>query len=131
MNINRISGLASVLALITVCQGCASGPRFSGPVNLMSTSDIDIRNATARQKPDGILITGDVRRTNGYAGTFPGHLHVTGRDAAGSVVAVTDVNWGEFMNRRFRLAYYKTLLKVRKTSSIASIEVEVRASRLP
>lgn len=131
MNINRVTGLASVLALITVCQGCTSGPRFPGAVHLMSSSDVEIEGATARQHPDGILIAGDVRRTNGHAGTFPGHLHVTGRDAAGHVVAVTDVNWGEFMNRRFRLAYYKALLKVGNPSSIASIEVKVLANRLP
>ncbi|MBA3896847.1 MAG: hypothetical protein H0X36_06875 [Sphingomonadaceae bacterium] len=131
MNIKRVKSLASVLALITACQGCASGPRFPGAVHLVSSADIEIESATARQNLGGIRIAGDVRRTNGYAGTFPGHLHVTGRDAAGHVVAVTDVNWGEFMNRRFRLAYYKAFLEVGKPSSVASIDVEVLANRLP
>lgn len=104
--------------------GCASGPRFTGPIKLTSNSEIAIVRATARQKPDGVLVGGDVRRPNGYAGVVPGHLHVVGRDGSGNVVASTDAPWGEFSNRRFRLAYFKAFLQAANPSAITTISIE-------
>lgn len=92
---------------------------------MASNTEIAVVRATARQKPEGILVAGDVRRTNGYAGTVPGHLHVVGRDSSGNVVATTDAPWGEFMNRRFRLAYFKAFLQTANPSAIVKISVEL------
>jgi hypothetical protein len=128
----RILVTAPALAFIALCQGCASGPAFTGPIHLISNSDIVVVRAAARRKPDGILINGDVRRTNGYAGAVPGHLHVVGRDVpGGNVIAITDVTWGEFMSRRFRLAYYKAFLKTDNPSAVATITVEAVTGENP
>lgn len=70
-----------------------------------------------------LVVDGDVRRPNGYAGVVPGHLRVEGRNLAGTVVATTDTNWGAFMNRRFRLAYFRAVIPPEKSSEIASISV--------
>ena len=113
-----------LIAFLALCQGCASGPTFRGPIQLASNAEIVIIDATARRKPDGILVGGDVRRTNGYAGAVPGHLHVVGRDTSGNVVAATDATWGEFMSRRFRLAYFKAFLQTADPSVIAKISIE-------
>ena len=114
--------MALILALSIA--GCATGPRFRGPIQLASNPEIAVVRATARQKHDGILVGGDVRRTNGYTGLVPGHLHVVGQDSLGNVVATTDARWGEFMSRRFRLAYFDALLLTADPSSIAKISIE-------
>lgn len=101
-----------------------SGPAFPGPIQITSNAKIEVVRATARRKPDGILVGGDVRRTNGYAGVIPGSLHVVGRDGSGNIVATTDAPWGEFMNRRFRLAYFKAFLAAANPSAIVKISVE-------
>lgn len=67
---------------------------------------------------------GDVRRPDLGSGLVAGHLHVTGRNTAGVVIASADAPWGEFMNRRFRLAYFKAFLKVDDPGTIAAISVE-------
>lgn len=113
-----------LLAFIALCQGCAGGPAFRGPIQLTSNTEIVVVRATGRQKPDGILVGGDVRRTNGYARAVPGHLHVVGRDGSGNVVSTTDAPWGEFMTRRFRLAYFKAFLRTANPSAIAKITIE-------
>lgn len=117
------------LLLVLAITGCAIGPRFLGPIALVSNSDIAVVRAAARQKPDGILVGGDVRRTNGYAGPVPGHLHVVGSDGAGNVVATTDAPWGEFMTRRFRLAYFNAYLRTADSSRVAKISVEAVTSQ--
>ena len=43
---------------------------------------------------------------------------------AGVIVASTDAPWGEFMNRRFRLAYFKAFLKTDDPGAITAISVE-------
>lgn len=112
-----------VLTLSLALGGCASGPAFRGPIQITSSAQIEVVRATAHRKPDGILVGGDVRRTNGYAGVIPGHLHVVGRDGSGNLVATTDAPWGEFKNRRFRLAYFKAFLPATDPSAITSISI--------
>lgn len=67
---------------------------------------------------------GDVRRPDLGSGPVAGYLHVTGRNTAGVVITSADAPWGEFMNRRFRLAYFKAFLKADDPSAIAAISVE-------
>lgn len=69
------------------------------------------------------MVDGDVRRPNGYAGVVPGHLRVVGKNAAGAVVASTETKWGQFMNRRFRLAYFRAILPAGDVGAITSISV--------
>lgn len=102
---------------------CASHMAFHGPISLASDQQIVVVQASAKFKKNGILVGGDVRRTNGYAGSVPGHLHVEGLGANGNVIAATDAPWGEFMSRRFRLAYFKAFLATPNAASIASIRV--------
>ncbi|AZI37739.1 hypothetical protein NT2_06_01430 [Caenibius tardaugens NBRC 16725] len=113
-----------LLAIIAFCQGCANGPAFRGPIQFSANTEIVIVRATARRKTDGILVGGDVRRTNGYAGPVPGHLHVVGLDNSGNVVAITDAPWGAFMSRRFRLAYFMAYLRAANSASITKITIE-------
>lgn len=114
----------TALMLAMALGGCATGPKFSGAIQIATNPEIVVVRVTARQKPDGILVGGDVRRTNGYAGAVPGHLEVVGRDKSGNVVATTSAPWGEFMSRRFRLAYFSAFLRAADPSSIATIRVE-------
>lgn len=107
--------------------GCATGPEFGGAFQLVPNPEITVVRATAHQKHDGILVGGDVRRTNGYAGPVPGHLELVGRDKSGKIVATTNAPWGEFMNRRFRLAYFKAFLRTTDPSAIAIIRIEAVA----
>ena len=111
-------------AFLFLCQGCASGPRFSGPIQLASNAKIVIVDATARRKPHGILVSGDVRRSDSYHGAVTGQLHVVGRDGSGNVVAAADTPWGEFMSRRFRLAYFRVFLQTAAPSAIAIMSIE-------
>lgn len=78
-----------------------------------------------------MIVGGDVRRTNGYATPVPGHLHVIGRDSNGNVVAENDAPWGEFMNRRFRLAYLKAHLQTATPATITTIAIEPVTSPQP
>lgn len=112
------------LALAMLGQGCAVGPRVSVPIQLALNSEIVVVRATAHQRAGEIEVGGDVRRTDGGARKVEGYLHVTGRDAAGAVIASADAPWGEFMSRRFRLAYFKATLKVEDPRAIAAITVE-------
>lgn len=104
--------------------GCAESKAFVGPVSFSSSADIAVVRAVAhRDKDERVVVDGDVRRPNGYAGVVPGHLRVEGRNAGGAVVAATDANWGEFMNRRFRRAYFHAVLPAGDASTITSISV--------
>ena len=113
------------LALAMLGQGCAHGPRVRVPIQFASNPQIMVVRATAHQQAGGIEVGGDVRRPDLGAEKVAGHLHVTGRNAAGVVIASTDAPWGEFMNRRFRLAYFKAFLKVEEPGAIAAISVDV------
>ena len=76
------------------------------------------------EAPEGIVVGGDVRRTNGFAGMVPGHLEVVGRNALGRIVASTTTSWGEFMSRRFHSAYFTAVLLTPDASTITSIRIE-------
>jgi hypothetical protein len=112
------------LSLALLTWGCAVGPRVHVPIQLASSPQIVVVRAVAHHKNGGIEVGGDVRRPDLGSGKVAGHLHVTGRNAAGVVVASTDAPWGEFMNRRFRLAYFKAFLNVEDPDTIAAISVE-------
>lgn len=102
---------------------CASNLTFHGPITLASDKRITVVQASAKFKQKGILIGGDVRRANGYAGAVPGRLHVEGLSASGDVIVETDAPWGQFMSRRFRLAYFKAFLETPNAALIKSIRV--------
>lgn len=80
--------------------------------------------AVAHYKPAGVAVDGDVRRPNFYAGVVPGYLQVEGLDASGKVVVKAQTKWGQFMSRRFRLAYFHVLLLASDPSSITTITVK-------
>ena len=120
----NVMNVQVAVLLTSIVGGCATGPRFRGPIQLVSNAQIVVIRATARQKPEGIVVGGDVRRTNGFAGGVPGHLEVVGWDVSGKIVASTNTSWGEFMSRRFRLAYFRAILRTKDPSSIATIRVE-------
>ena len=121
---HQSAGTIFALTALAFCPGCASGPTYRVPIKLISNTDIAVVRASSHRKPDGIIVGGDVRRPNGYAGVVPGHLRVIGYDASGAVAAVTNVPWGAFMNRRFRLAYFEAFLRAANPSEIATISVE-------
>lgn len=116
--------LSRVTVLLLMVAGCTPALKFSGPIQLVPNAEIVVVHATARHEPDGIVIGGDVRRTNGYANPVPGHLHLVGLDEAGKIVAATDAPWGEFMSRRFRLAYFKAHLRTAAPSAVTKISIE-------
>ena len=120
----QLRATAALALAPALCAGCAGGSANRIPVQLISNSDIAVVRATARQKADGIIIGGDVRRPNGYAGVIPGHLRIIGRDNSGQIVATVDARWGEFMSRRFRRAYFKTLLPAPSPAAVTAISVE-------
>lgn len=128
--LNSATGALALLCATTVAS-CAPDPRVRAPIQLVSNADINVTRATAHLDKDGIRVDGDVRRTNGHAGKVPGHLHITAFNAAGEVVAATDTGWGEFMNRRFRLAYYRGQLVSARAPDVARITVEPIATTLP
>jgi hypothetical protein len=97
----------------------------------MSNADIVVVRANAHRKADGILIYGDVRRTDGYARKVEGHLHIVALNESGNPVATIDAPWGEFMSRRFRLAYFKVKLRLADQSSIEAISVEPVTASTP
>lgn len=111
-------------SLALLIQGCALGPRVRVPIELASDSRIVVVRAVAHEMNGGIEVGGDVRRPDLGSGKVTGHLHVTGRNATGLVIASTDAPWGEFMNRRFRLAYFKAFLRLEDPRAIAAITVE-------
>lgn len=117
----------SILAMTLT--GCVTAAAHDDAIRLVSNADIVVVRATAHRKKDGILIGGDVRRTNGYAGAVPGHLEVIARDRSGSIIAAVKATWGEFMTRRFRLAYFSAFLRVSDPSAIATISIEPVTAR--
>jgi hypothetical protein len=119
---SQLSVAALILAMSLT--GCATVHRFNGNMQLSPNAEIIVVRATARMKRYGILIDGDVRRVNGYATAVPGHLEVVARDGSGNVVTTTKTNWGQFMNRRFRLAYFTAFLRVSDPSIITTISIE-------
>ena len=123
----RILDTALALEGLALCQGCASGQTGRVSIQLISNPDITIVQATAHLKPNGISVGGDVRRPNGFAGQVPGYLRVIGRDRTGNVIATTTGPWGEFISRRFHLAYFKAFLPTNNSSAVVSI-VPIRLS---
>jgi hypothetical protein len=121
----------ALLLTFSLCQGCASGREYRVPVHLASNTDIAIVQARAHAKVAGFIVGGDVRRPNSYAGVVPGYLHIVGRDGSSRVVATTNTHWGEFMNRRFRLAYFKAFLPVTDPSTIKEITIEPITGQRP
>lgn len=121
----RVASMA-VAALFTVatCASCATGARFSGRIQTHSSPEISVVRAVAHYKATEVVVDGDVRRPNGYAGVVPGYLKVEGLDASGKVIAATRTQWGEFNSRRFRLAYFRAVLPAPEPLAIASIVVE-------
>lgn len=104
--------------------GCVSGREYRVPTHLGSILDIAVVSARATRRTGGVIVIGDARRPNGYAGPVPGHLHVTDKDRSGQVVATADARWGEFMSRRFRLAYFRAFLRTENPTTIASVSIE-------
>lgn len=127
MAIMRNVGFSVLLFATLPLSACAAASAFRGPVELRSDSQIDVVRASAKVKPGGILVGGDVRRTNGYASAVPGHLRLEARDANGRVVAAKDATWGEFMTRRFRLAYFRAFLSVADPAAVASLNVKAES----
>lgn len=123
-NLNRAASLALILAFSALCVGCASSPTLRVPIRLNSSAEIVVVRASAHMKPDGVVVAGDVRRPNFYAGVVPGYLLVIGRDNSGHVIAMTNAPWGEFNSRRFRLAYFKAFLGTTNPRAISTISVE-------
>lgn len=121
---NAAACFALVLSITILSAGCASAPRFSGRIQTNSTAEIVVVRAVAHNKPAGVAVDGDVRRPNFYAGVVPGYLQVEGLDASGKVVVTAQTKWGQFMSRRFRLAYFHVLLLTSDPSSIATITVK-------
>lgn len=115
---------ALVLSTAILSAGCTTGTRFSGRIRTNSTAEIEVVRAVAHYKPAGVVVDGDVRRPNLYAGVVPGYLQVEGLDASGKVVVTAQTQWGQFMSRRFRLAYFHVLLLASDPSSITTITVK-------
>lgn len=122
----RLAVSLGVVALLAASiAGCAPGPRFVGEIRTTSSSQLEIARAVAHRTASGIVIDGDVRRPNGYAGYVPGYLKIEGYDGAGTVIATTKASWGEFISRRFRLAYFRATLSTSEPASIKTITVNV------
>lgn len=115
---------AAAIVITATCAGCVTRPRFDGSIQKLSNPEISVVRAVAHYSSAGIIVDGDVRRPNGFAGTVPGFLRVEGRDVSGNVIVATQAKWGEFKSRRFRLAYFRAFLPASETASIASIDVE-------
>ncbi|WP_157801356.1 hypothetical protein [Sphingobium sp. LB126] len=115
---------ASAPLIMAIASGCASAPPFVGDLVPASNGQIAVVRVTGHIEDTGIVIDGDVRRPNGYAGVVPGYLRIEGRDASGSVIGVTKANWGEFKSRRFRLAYFHANLPVGNPALVKSITIE-------
>jgi hypothetical protein len=94
------------------------------PISISSDRQIVVVRALAHYRDEGIVVGGDVRRVDSGSFAVAGHLHVTGRNAAGLIIASTDAPWGEFKNRRFRLAYFEALLKPQKPGDIMAISID-------
>lgn len=119
-----VMSLGVVALLAASIAGCAPGPRFVGEIRTTSSSQLEIARAVAHRTTGGIVIDGDVRRPDGYAGHVPGYLKIEGHDGAGTVIAATKASWGQFMSRRFRLAYFRAMLSASEPTSINTITVE-------
>ena len=71
------------LGFALFAQGCALGPKARVPISLSSDRQIVLVRAVAHYKDGGIQVGGDVRRPDLGSSKVVGHLHVTGRNAAG------------------------------------------------
>lgn len=120
----RFCCLVSAAMITAGVSGCVTSPRFAGEIRPVSSAQIIVVRAVGHWNAAGLVIDGDVRRPNGYAGVVPGYLQVEGRDASGAVIAATKANWGEFKSRRFRLAYFHAVLPSPEPASIKIITVE-------
>lgn len=110
-------------ALVLALGGCATGSAYGGRVTLASSPEIEIVDASAKIRRNGLRIGGDVRRAKGQSGPVAGQLHVEARDAQGALVASTDAPWGEFKLRRLRLAFFRALLLTATPKLIMSVTV--------
>lgn len=119
----RITAATATL-IVAMASGCASPQPFVGEIVPVSNPQIAVVRVVGHIKNSGIVIDGDVRRPNGYAGVVPGYLLIEGRDASGAVIGATKADWGEFKSRRFRLAYFHAYLPVENPGSVKSITVE-------
>lgn len=123
----RWASRLTVLSLGTsLLSGCVS-PSFRGSIARLSDSQIAVITTSVRVREHGLVIKGDVGRKDGYVRPLPGYLHIEGLDRGGRIVAAADTCWGEFIVRRFHLAYYRAFLSVSNPGSVAAITVAARA----
>lgn len=128
---NRLVVSPCVVALLAAATaGCEPGPRFIGEIRTTSSSQLEIARAVAHRTTGGIVIDGDVRRPDGHAGPVAGYLKIDGLDGAGTVIATAKASWGDFISRRFRLAYFRALLSASDPTSIKTITVEPVTDRI-
>ena len=116
--------LACAAAASLSAGGCASQRPFRGQMLLVPGQPVVVVRTWARLENDGLAVGGDVKRAEGQGGRVRGHLHVVGRDSGGRIVASTDAPWGEFLARRFHLAYFRALLRTDRATAIVSVTVE-------
>jgi len=116
--------LAGAAATSLAFGGCASQRTFRGEMLLVPGQPVVVVRTWARLGKDGLVVGGDVKRAAGQGRRVAGHLHIVGRNAEGRIVASTDAPWGEFIARRFHLAYFRALLRTDRASAIVSVTVE-------
>ena len=120
----RVCVLAGATAASLSLGGCASQRAFSGQVLLVPGQPVVVVRTWARLGKEGLVVGGDVKRAGGQGGRVRGHLHVVGRDSEGRIVASADAPWGDFIARRFHLAYFRALLRTDRATAIVSVTVE-------
>jgi hypothetical protein len=119
----RICLLAGAASASLSFGGCASQRAFRGQMLLVPGQPVVVVRTWARAETEGLVVGGDVKRAEGQRGRVRGHLHLVGRDSEGRIVASTDAPWGDFIARRFHLAYFRALLRTDRATSIASVTV--------
>lgn len=117
----------ATMGLAAMCSGCTNDPCVHVPIRIVSNEIVEVPRAVAHIDGQGLRIDGDVRRRDGYANPVAGHLVVTAFKKDGSIAAMTDAMWGQFANRRFRLAYFRARLPIRQPEEIGLLSIDAVA----
>ena len=115
---------------MTLLVGCASAPPLQAGIKVVPDERMEVFWVRAYPGKEGVLVTGQVRRTGMSKPALGGHLHVTAEMEDRHQPASVDTRWtGSLSGRVRRSARFSVLVPAVPADRLRSIRVEYRAGR--
>lgn len=100
------------------------------PVEVVNSSSVEIRGASATRDESGLRTHGWVKRKLGHFGPVSAHLHVEGLDSHGSTLQLVETNLvGNLPSRTRTPARFSANFTLSQPDQIARVRVSVQPGR--